>query len=58
MFLTEKKEFKKVFTPGYTGYVPQKKNLFGITVEKANQLLITKDGQKNFEMQGARHPGS
>ena len=58
MFLTEKKEFKKVFTPGYTGHVPHKKNLFGITVGKANQILINKEGTKQFESQGMRHPGS
>ena len=58
MFLTEKKEFNKVFTPGYTGHVPHKKNLFGITVGKANNILINKDGPRQFETQGMRHPGS
>lgn len=58
MFLTEKKEFNKIFTPGYTGHVPHKKNLFGITVGKANNILINKDGPRQFETQGMRHPGS
>ena len=58
MFLTQKKEFKKVFTPGYTGHVPQKKKLFGVTTGNANQILITKNGQKTFETGGSRHPGA
>jgi len=49
MFLTQKKEFKKMFSPGYTGHVPHKKNLFGITTGNANRILVTKDGPRMFE---------
>jgi hypothetical protein len=58
MFLTQKKEFTKVFTPGYTGHVPQKKNLFGVTTGNANKILVSKSGTKKFENEGARHPGA
>ena len=58
MFLTQKKEFKKVFTPGYTGHVPHKKNLFGVTTGNANKILVTKNGTKKFEAEGARHAGA
>lgn len=58
MFLTQKKEFKKVFTPGYTGHVPQKKNLFGVTTGNANKILITTNGTKEFDANGTRNPGA
>lgn len=58
MFLTTKTEYHKKYLPKYTGHVPNKQNLFGITTGKANEILITTNGSKKFEAQGVRHPGS
>ena len=36
------KYFKKQYIPGYTGYIPQKLNTFGISVGEINRQLILK----------------
>jgi len=39
MFISKKKEYKKLYLPGYSGHVPRKNDLFGITAGDANQIL-------------------
>ena len=43
MFISHKKEYKKMYLPGYSGHVPRKNDLFGITAGDANNLLGTKN---------------
>ncbi|CAI2370681.1 unnamed protein product [Moneuplotes crassus] len=58
MFLTEKKEVKKVFIPGYTGHVPHKKNLppsvFIVESDIAKKGLVNKEAK----ITAGRHPGA
>jgi len=36
--------FNKEYVPGYTGHVPSKNNLFGLTAGSINQAIIETDG--------------
>jgi len=36
--------FNKEYLPGYTGHVPSKNNLFGLTAGSINQAIIETDG--------------
>jgi hypothetical protein len=58
MFLTQKKEFIKVYIPGYTGHVPNKKNLppspFIVQGDHVRRMSV---GRKPANVEG-RHPGA
>ena len=40
--------YKREFLPGYTGHVPQKNDLFGVSEGDANKILITPKGTQKF----------
>ena len=40
--------YKKEYVPGYTGHVPHKYDLFGVTAGDANKILITHGGKDAF----------
>jgi len=40
--------YKKEYLPGYTGHVPKKNDLFGVTAGDANQILISPKGTDKF----------
>jgi hypothetical protein len=40
--------YKKEYLPGYTGHVPRKNDLYGVTAGDANQILITPNATDNF----------
>jgi hypothetical protein len=44
MLLSDKlkpKEFRKEYLPGYTGHVPKRDHLFGMTAGEINRQIIT-----------------
>lgn len=41
-----------MYLPGYTGHVPYKNDLFGITAGDANKVLVKKDGANDFFQKG------
>jgi hypothetical protein len=47
------KYFKKEYLPGYTGHVPKKMDIFGLTAGEINRTLITPGGYDNFYSSGA-----
>ena len=40
--------YKKEYLPGYTGHVPYKNDLYGITAGDANKVLISPKGKESF----------
>ena len=40
--------YRKEFLPGYTGHVPHKNDLFGVTEGDANKILISPKGKDKF----------
>lgn len=40
--------YKKEYLPGYTGHVPHKVDMFGMTAGDVNQMLISKNGAERF----------
>ena len=40
--------YKKEYLPGYTGHVPMKNDLFGVTAGDANKILISPKGTDQF----------
>lgn len=49
-------EYNKKYLPGYSGHVPRKNDLFGITAGDANNILIQKRGADNFFSSGGQRP--
>jgi hypothetical protein len=49
-------EYKKQYLPGYSGHVPRKNDLFGITAGDANQILIKSRGADSFFASGGQRP--
>lgn len=49
-------EYKKEYLPGYSGHVPRKNDLFGITAGDANRILITRQGADRFFASGGQRP--
>lgn len=35
--------YKKEYLPGYTGHVPKKNDVFGMTAGEVNRTIISKD---------------
>jgi len=74
MFLTQKKEVKKDFIPGYTGHVPHKREYIAsdLTCTKPgvpkkihvaatsgrNGLIGTQPVTPHYDLKGGRHPGA
>lgn len=58
MFLTQKKEFNKVYIPGYTGHVPHKKNLPPAVFVVDSDLGGIKYTKNDSQVIGGRHPGA
>lgn len=56
MFISKKKDYKKLYLPGYSGHVPRKNDLFGITAGDANQILVKKEGADKFFSSGGHRP--
>ena len=50
MFISKKKDYKKLYLPGYSGHVPRKNDLFGITAGDANNLLSMSKIKKKLEI--------
>ena len=42
MIMTKPKEYKKEYLPGYTGFVPSKNDMFGMTAGDINRHIIGK----------------
>ena len=40
--------FKKEYLPGYTGHVPKKNDVFGMTAGEVNRTIISKDNYQQF----------
>lgn len=40
--------YKKEYLPGYTGHVPYKYELYGVTAGDANKILIQNGGKEDF----------
>ena len=49
--------FNKEYLPGYTGHVPSKNNLFGLTAGSINQAIIETDG-KAWDLAGVTTSGA
>lgn len=49
-------QYKKLYLPGYSGHVPRKNDLFGVTAGDANHILIKKRGADNFFSSGGQRP--
>lgn len=56
MFISKKKDYTKKYLPGYSGHVPAKNDLFGITTGTANQILVKPQGADKFFESGGRMP--
>lgn len=56
MFISKKKEYTKLYLPGYSGHVPRKNDLFGITAGDANNILIQNSGADRFFSSGGHRP--
>jgi hypothetical protein len=56
MFISKKKEYNKRYLPGYSGHVPRKNDLFGITAGDANKILIKNSGADRFFSSGGHRP--
>lgn len=56
MFISKKQDYKKLYLPGYSGHVPRKNDLFGITAGDANHILTQKEGADKFFNSGGVRP--
>lgn len=56
MFISKKQDYKKLYLPGYSGHVPRKNDLFGITAGDANHILTQKEGADRFFNSGGVRP--
>ena len=52
----EPKQFKKEYLPGYTGHVPNKNELFGMTAGDINKKIVDGGGSaQRFYPKGSTH---
>jgi len=58
MFISKKKDYTKMYLPGYSGHVPRKNDLFGITAGDANGILVKKAGADKFFASGGHRPSN
>ena len=44
--------YKKEYLPGYTGHVPKKNDMFGLTAGEVNRVLVSRGGSYDATSQG------
>ena len=48
LIFSDRKPYTKEYLPGYTGHVPQKDELFGMTTGEVNRFIILNNGIAGF----------
>ena len=51
-------EFKKEYLPGYTGHVPKKMEVFGVTAGDANRIIISHSRRSSMNGDSANTSGT